>query len=416
MKQGFSVYNLKLQATMSVAIASLLIAVPIAQAESEPTEIKLPSPPAWSGDGWDIKVSGRVQYDYTQADADNASGFDVDDTEWRRVRLAVSGKLGSATKYKAELNTNSSGDINVEDLYVEFAPSNMPKIKIGQFKTPNSLDEQTSSRFISVLERAAFTDVFQFNRRVGVSLSTAGDDYTLTGGLFAGNLEDGNQDQGFVAAARGTLQRQIGDAALFHAGASVRYREQGDDEGLARYRQRPYTHLPGRIISTGKIADQDMFIGLEAALLSGPFWAAGEIAMLEADTSLPGGDPGFSGGYVEVGAFLNGAKTYKKGKFDRPKVDRPVTQGGYGALSGVVRFDQVDLTDGTIDGGKLETVIAGIDWWPTSHTRIGVNFFRSDASLGTSTSGLDSAFANLVSNSQSDEKVEGISARLQFDF
>ena len=409
-------YNLKRQAMMNVAIASLLMAAPIARAESEPETIKLPSPPAWSGDGWDIKLSGRVQYDYAQADAERASGFDVDDQEWRRVRLAVSGKVGSAIKYKAELNTNSSGDINAEDLFIEFAPSGAPKIKVGQFKTPNSLDEQTSSRFISTLERAAFTDAFQFNRRVGVSLSQSGDNYTLTGGVFAGNLEDGDQDQGFVAAARGTMQRQLGEASVFHAGASIRYREQGDEEGLARYRQRPYTHLPGRIISTGAIADRDLFVGIEAALISGPYWAAGEYGVLNADTNLPGGDPDLSGGYLEIGAFIGGARTYKGGKFDRPKVDKPVTQGGWGAVSGVLRFDQVDLSDGPVDGGSLDTFIAGIDWWPTRHSRIGFNYFNADASLGTSTSGLDSDFAALVTANQTAETVEGFSARLQFDF
>ncbi|MBR9835569.1 MAG: hypothetical protein GYB42_10385, partial [Alphaproteobacteria bacterium] len=64
----------------------------------------------------------------------------------------------------------------------------------------------------------------------------------------------------------------------------------------------------------------------------------------------------------------------------------------------------------------LDTLIAGIDWWPTRHSRIGFNYFNADASLGTSTSGLDSAFAALVTANQTTETVEGFSARLQFDF
>ena len=81
------------------------------------------------------------------------SGAEWSEGELRRLRLHIAGKFGSNFKYKIELNTNSSGDVDVEDAYGQWAPTGGDwNIKAGQFKTPNSLDEQTSSRFISVLE------------------------------------------------------------------------------------------------------------------------------------------------------------------------------------------------------------------------------------------------------------------------
>ena len=107
---------------------------------------------------------------------------------------ACSGKIGDNVKYKFELNTNSSGDVNLEDGYVQWAPTGGDwNLKAGQFKTPNSLDELTSSRFISTLERAAFTDAFELNRRLGVIVNAKGDAYTFSAGVFGDNINNASQ-------------------------------------------------------------------------------------------------------------------------------------------------------------------------------------------------------------------------------
>ena len=95
------------------------------------------------------KVGGRVMLDYTLADLDTPDS-NIDATEVRRARLNVSGKYGDSIKYKFEVNKASGKSINVEDAYIQFLPQGSKlKIKVGQFKTHNSLDEQNSSRFMS---------------------------------------------------------------------------------------------------------------------------------------------------------------------------------------------------------------------------------------------------------------------------
>jgi len=362
-----------------------------------------------------ITVGGRAQIDYNVVDADTAN-LDVNASEARRIRLNVSGKYGSNLKYKAELNTNSSGEINMEDVYLDFKLGESPwGVKAGQFKTPNSLDEQTSSRFISTLERAAFTDAFEFNRRVGIMAHTKGDAFTFGAGIFGENLDNSGNQEGFALAARGTFAPIQTDETILHLGASARYRETGDSTGDFRYRQRPYAHIPGRVISTGSIASSDTFYGVEAAGLFGPFWASGEYGLLDADATA-GSDPSLEGYYLEAGYFFGGTKTYKDGKFSRPKVTNPITDGGTGALSLVVRYDGLDLSDSTVNGGELDTFIVSADWWPTKNTRIGLNYFNGDVVYGASTSGLDSAFADEVLAGTVDDNVSGMTARLQFDF
>jgi len=193
-----------------------------------------------------LNTAGRVMIDFSafETDAGDISNS-RSGTELRRLRLGVNGRYGSNVSYKVELNTNSSGEINAEDVFLEFKPGGGAfKIKAGHFKTPNSLDELTSSRFISTLERAAFTDAFAFDRRVGIMASTGAKNYSISGGVFATNLENIGEQEGYAIAARGTYAPILSGDMTVHLGASVRYRNQQED-GDIRYRQRPYTHLPG---------------------------------------------------------------------------------------------------------------------------------------------------------------------------
>jgi len=181
-------------------------------------------------------------------------------------------------------------------------------------------------------------------------------------------------------------------------GASFRHRNQGEDQSDLRYRQRPFTHVTGdRIINTTRFADSDTFYGVEGAVIKDNLWVAGEYASLNANGSDTNEDADFSGFYAEAGLFFGGKKTYKGGKFNRPKVDNPVGSGGYGAVSVVARYDNVDLEDG-VHLGQLETFVLGADWWPTKQTRIGINYFNADAENGNADSG------------------NGFVGRVQFDF
>lgn len=345
------------------------------------------------------KVGGRVMIDYTLADIDMPDS-DISATEIRRARLFVSGNYGDEIKYKFEVNKASGDSIEVTDAYIQFVPEGSKfKVKVGQFKTHNSLDEENSSRFISTIERAAFTDAFGLDRRVGVSVGTSGKNYTFNAGAFTTNLEeDGGTQEGHAFAARGTYNPINTDDMLVHLGASWRYRAKGDTSSDLRYRQRPYTHVaPSRIVDTGRFAKSDNFYGIETAVQAGQFWAAGEYAILDAKGSGANPDASFNGFYGEAGVFFGGKRTYKGGKFNRPKVDNPIGEGGYGALSLVLRYDQLDIQDNVYQG-KLDTLVLGADWYPTKYTRFGINYFDSDAENGTA------------------DKGRGVVARLWFDF
>ena len=335
-----------------------------------------------------IKVGGRLMLDYTIADFEDTD-FKINNSEVRRARLFASGTYGDSIKYKMEFNKSTGDAIELTDAFIQFVPKNSKfKVKVGQFKTHNSLEEETSSRHISTLERGAYTDAFGLNRRIGVSVNTSGDNYGFDLGVFGTNVEAENGDEeGYALAGRGYFNPVKADDTIVHLGGSWRYRSQGDSEGEIRYRQRPYTHVASsRIIDTGRFADSDSFYAGEALVMKDNMWAAGEYSFLGANGSEDNEDADFSGGYAEVGYVIGGRKTYKGGKFNRIKVDNPLGEGGYGAVALVARYDTLDLEDGPYLG-QLDTIVVGADWWPTKQTRLGLNFFNVEAEDGIAESG-----------------------------
>ncbi len=364
-----------------------------------------------------LTIGGRLMLDQTFASVENNDGtsFNVTDSEVRRARLFAKGKYGDSLSYKFEFNHTSESDIEVTDGFVQFAPKNQPfKVKVGHFKTHNSLEEEASSRFISTIERGAFTDAFALDRRLGVSVGTAAKNYTFNVGVYGESINDeGPNKNGYAMAARGTYVPYQTDESLLHLGASWRYRKARDDQDL-RYRQRPYAHTfdsdntvndvtgnfpSGRIITTDRFASSDNFFAGEVLAIHNGFWAAGEYALVSANGSGDNPDANFGGGYAEVGYVIGGKKTYKSsgGTYNRLKVYEPFGSGGWGALALVARYDTLDLED-EVYLGQLDTITLGADWWPTKQTRLRVNYFNADAKDG---------FA---------DSAEGVVARLGFDF
>lgn len=359
---------------------------------------------------------GRFLFDYANLQGDNTN-LEVDESELRALRFGAKGELVSDVKYKFSITFENSDDAILTDAYLEFSPEKFPaNIRVGQFKTAISLDEETSSRVISTHERAAFTDAFEFGRRVGIALQDTSEKLTYSLGVYAQNIEAADTLGGYAVAGRVAYAPIVKDNFKVQIGSSFRYRSVDQDQPLLRARQRPVSHIPGRLLSTGRFADNDLFIGGELAIQKGSFWAAGEYAASFADCVACANDPVLTGGYVEAGFVLGGVREIKKGKFAAPTVSKSVLENGYGALTFVARYDSIDLSDGDINGGSYDAFIVGADWWPTEKIRLGLNLFTIDADLGSSTSGVSSAIADAIILGVTQEDIEGVTARAQFYF
>lgn len=327
--------------------------------------------------GWDFRPFGRIQYDIGYVSGrdrlmDPGLGWS---NELRRGRIGVRGAIPGGFEYKIELDF-ADNDVTLTDALISYETGNVT-ITAGQHNPFQSLEELTSSRFTSFIERAAFTDAFGFERRVGLSVNWADGDLRWDGGVFTSNIDDlGNDEQdSYSFDTRAVYSPEVGGAQL-HLGGSLHWRDLQSQPGN-RYRQRPLVHSTDtRLIATPTLpVTEETSYGLEAAVIRGPFHAAAEVHWLEAEL-FGMDDPTFFGGYVEAGLFLTPGDTrgYSGGRFNRTRPARTVDEGGIGAVQLNVRYDHLDLNDANVVGGRQQLVGASVIWTPIDHARLSLSY------------------------------------------
>ncbi len=356
----------------------------------DPIKVSWKGAPEISGeDGWKFKVRGRLMYDVATVSSpggmvDPGLGFS---NELRRGRLGVQGSIPGNIGYKAEIDF-AGGSAEFTDALIEFGAGDFD-ITVGQHNNFQSLEELSSSLHTSFIERAAFTDAFGFERRVGASIEYGKGDVLVQAGVFTDNISDlDDENNSYSVDGRVVFMPKVGNTQV-HVGGSAHYRDLGDNPS-ARYRQRPAVHSTDtRFIATPNLpVSSETNFGLEAAAIHGPFHIAAEGSWLKADLMTPGAaSPTFFGGYVEAGYFLTGeSRGYKGGKFDRVKVKNSFSKGGFGAVSLNARFDYLDLNDAGIVGGQQNAYQASLNWKPTDYVLFGLNYAHieyDDAAIAT---------------------------------
>ncbi len=401
--------------------------------QAQLTEMKaqmVKATPSWKGAptfadadaGFTFKPKGVVQFDagYVSLPSNvagtvgpvfgtfGASGINTNNLGFghraRRIIFGAEGTIPGGFGYKAELEL-SQGSVNYEDVVLTYQRANSPFLVTVGYQYPlQSLEQLTSNRFTSFMERAGMTDAFGYGRRLGGSLAYLDPDnkFTLTAGIYGEDIANTNIARtGWQASFRGTWSPFIGNAQG-HFGVNFQHRVQPRDAQNVRYRQRPYTQVTDqRFIDTGRIAaDGDDILGLEAAVVYKSFHFAGEAQKLwvrgYSDPTInlginngTGGtsaflasSPSFFSAYGEVGYFLTGeTRGYKGGKWDRTKVLHPFDKGGWGAVQLNARLDYTDLqkvvgagaiTNGSlnfVNGGKQLGIEASLIWLPTDYVK-----------------------------------------------
>ena len=64
----------------------------------------------------------------------------------------------------------------------------------------------------------------------------------------------------------------------------------------------------------------------------------------------------------------------RSGLVNRLKVANEVKSGGWGAWEVYSRWSTVDMTDQNVDGGEMNTLSLGLNWWPISSIQANVNY------------------------------------------
>lgn len=359
----------------------------LAAKPQEPTSIRWKGSPEFTSGDRAFKVKGRIQADAGYVSQppgldDPAFGYA---NEFRRIRLGGEGSLGAGIGYKLELEL-SDNVVDLVDTFVTYETGPW-LLTVGNHNAFQSLDELTGDTTGSFMERAAFTDAFNFERRLGISAQYRAKPWLLQVGVFSDDVDalsndsdgpdGGDENDSFSLDQRLVFAPKL-DHTQLHLGGSLHWRKLNRlADSATRYRQRPYLHANNsRILATPTLSvDQELHYGLEAAVIRGPWHAAAEGHWLRARR--PGAaDAGFFGGYGEVGWFLTpgDSRGYKDGQFRSNAPARPLGDGGVGSLQLNLRYDYLSLNDGPVRGGVQRGYLAALIWAPLRDLRFNLNY------------------------------------------
>lgn len=350
---------------------------------------------------------------------DWAAEFDIANTEFNIDPVA--GGNNPATGLRSNATFPAGGNVingvAPTDVYITYRDlPYLGSIRGGNQKEPIGLEHLTSSRFLDFMERSPLQDAFNgpnnngYTPGVSVFNITPNQHATWALGFFKNNdyengftYDVGNNNYSFnsrftwtpyydePSEGRYLLHAGIGMAyrtfdtepAGYTGGTNVRIRARGDIRNI------PST-LPPNYVDTGNFyATSQGLIDPEIALVWGPWLLQAEYEFCQMNQASPIqdgpslGPVRFQGGYVELMYFLTGehrAYNRQTASFGRvvPINNMYCTRGlgccGIGAWQVGVRFDWLDLNSGLVNGGMMQDITVGLNWFLNPNTKLQFNY------------------------------------------
>lgn len=327
-------------------------------------------------------IHGRIFVDgqtYNHSTIPLASTMDV-----TAARLSLSGWTTLEWRYllQYDLATRS-----LKDAFIAYQTDKEFRVKVGQFQEPFSLEELTSSRFITFIERG-LPNALVPGYHVGMGMERNSKHWSAALGAFtepAGSkVSNSGGNAGWGVTGRWTVSPINRDRELVHFGLAGTYRAPATGSTL-RIRETPETGFSSvRYVNTGTLSDVDHHAsaGAELAGVAGPLSLQGEY--IETQISRYSGTETltFRGSYGFVSWFVTGeSRPYKRGgTFGRIQPRRKS-----GALELAARYSLLDLNSSTVSAGKEEDTTLGLNWYLDSHTRLMADYVKVLARISTGT-------------------------------
>jgi phosphate-selective porin OprO/OprP len=365
------------RSTLSVALLAALVA-PAAHAEVALDVIG----------GSEVAFEGLVQADFYSFDVDTIdygadSSSDLDGEEYmqelRRAELVLKGKGPGNIEWVLGYDAKDDKFLDANVKY-KFGNNANHFVQIGQFKQPGAtMEELSSTKNNDFVSKSSITNSLGTPRRVGIQYNYGDANWGLTGSFFSRELTR-NREHGNGYAVRGYWAPVNEAGNIFHIGAS--YLDKDTDGDALRLRARPMVDMVGtRFVDTGtmRAADRASSVGVEGLWVRGPFKLQGEY--MSTDVKRYDAFEDFSGdGYYVSGLWNLTGETwgYKAGVPTTGLPDDPAK--GMWQLG--LRYDAIDLTDGAVVGGEMDSVTAGVNWYWRSNFKFMLNYVMVNQEKG----------------------------------
>jgi phosphate-selective porin OprO/OprP len=323
-----------------------------------------------------LRVRGRIYLDFVHYFEDK-NDLGPDGFGLRNFQIDADGRFSEKWLYRLSIGGMAKGGkfdgggAYVDDAYVTYVGEKNAWI-FGQQDEPFSLEQMTSSLATTFMERA-LPNALAPGKDIGISLRSTRNQWSISGGLFGGNIasaKDGGE-QGIGLSGRFVFQPERGAGnKVVHLGGSVSYRGIPGSDPIY-YRYRPESGLTDvRYVNTGDIYEADRIkrLGLEAAFVSGPLSLQAEYMAVSVDRDAGYDDLRFYGWYAYVSWFLTGeSRRYFP---DEAIFGYPEIKSKWGALELAARYSTLNLNSGSILGGQERNVTFGINWYISRRFRL----------------------------------------------
>jgi len=358
-----------------------------------------------------MKIEGRIMFDFNFL---SAGDYNFAGNEFRRVRLAAKGKVTNNIGYKAEFDF-AGGEVNFRDVYLKYSlPNSKGNVILGSFTEPSSLNNMTSSKYITFFERSMLSNTQPFKYNAGImydnqklfdgkmGLQVA---YTFNGDkskAFKDTSVDGGVN--FIARATTAILKDSEKKQVVHLG--VNYERRDNDSDSYKYKFRTENHMGNKTtVEAPGIFENTSDIGFEIASTFGSLSIQGEYEISSIKTDLDTYKT--NGYYAFVSYFITGEhRPYKNSSFGRVKPKKIFGKdSGLGALELVARYSSMDFSswNAADSDDKISNITVGFNWHLNNNTRVMYNFVSGD-------------HGNLAPANYNDDNLTGHLIRFQIDF
>ena len=347
-----------------------------------------------------IIVSGAAQIDaiwFDQDDANRAVVGDADDVAgFRRSRLGVKGNLADNVSYKMEYDFAFPGRPNFTDVWFDI--SDLPAVghfRVGQWKQPFGMEPATSFRELMFMERSLAFALVPF-RQIGAGIyNTAFEEqatWAVSGYRFpTDNFGNVAGDRGYGVSTRETMLLYDDTCGnTVHLGGS--YTWNAPSTSTLRVRSTPevgFTQLDLNNVSdfpipffvnTGILPTDDyQVVGGEFAAGFNS-WVFQSEYMYAVLNQINGGSLIFPACYAQLGYVLTGERRpydKKAAAYTRVVPECAFGKRGCGTFEIATRYSMIDLNDATIEGGRLQDMTLGLNWYLNKYTRFEFNYIHA---------------------------------------
>lgn len=344
-------------------------------------------------DGTDIGLTGVYRYDINDFSSDTlANGKQAFEDSHTNRRKELGLTLKKKGVYDAIVDYEYQGktwlDVFLRLQSKAFFGEDYGAFRFGYSKTPVGFEAVTGTKADTFLELALPSQAIFEGRRTGIDWAFERAAFIANVGYYWGQDLLGDND-GTTLGGRvaWTPRKSEGDVIHLGVSASSEHRDSTTDgrdiehAPSARVSTPPETGLsPVRLIDTGSLtkADHVNRRGLEGLWIDGP-WSVQSEALREV-ISRYGGNPDFSAnGFYAFGSWvLTGeSRPYSAGNISNIKPN-----GDWGAWELLLRYSELNLNDGPIQGGKEHDWTVGANWYLTQHFKFQANYIWAKSDKG----------------------------------